>query len=93
MINHSIQQYDNWYWAEVSGRIEYLFEHMNGYPIPNVYAEEILKKVSHYLTMEFIIVEVLETVMSLLQKLFMVSKIKIYLIRLKKNVSKDIFNL
>lgn len=44
MINHSIQQYDNWYWAEVSGRIEYLFEHMNGYPIPNVYAEEILKK-------------------------------------------------
>lgn len=44
MINKSIQQYDNWYWAEVSGRIEYLYEHMNGYPIPNIYAEDILNK-------------------------------------------------
>ena len=39
-----LTKYDNWYLVEVSGRIEYLFEHMNGYPIPNVYAEEILKK-------------------------------------------------
>lgn len=44
MINKSIQQFDNWYWVEVSGRIEYLYEHMNGYPIPNIYAEHILRK-------------------------------------------------
>ena len=37
-----LTKYDNWYWVKVSGSIEYLFEHMNGYPIPNVYGEEVL---------------------------------------------------
>lgn len=44
IIRYDIENYEGWYWAEVSGKVEHLMKKYNGYPIPNIYAEEILNK-------------------------------------------------
>lgn len=44
IIEHDIENYKGWYWAEVSGAIEHYFKKYNGYPIPNFYASELLGK-------------------------------------------------
>ena len=44
LIKYSIANYDKFYWAEVSGKVESLFKSYDGFPIPTVYAEDILLK-------------------------------------------------
>lgn len=42
IIKHNIKNVHLNYWCEASGKIEYFFKKHNGYPIPNIFAEEIL---------------------------------------------------
>lgn len=44
IIQHDINYFKDWYWAEVSDAVEHYFKKNNGYPIPNIYAPYILKK-------------------------------------------------
>lgn len=44
IIKDDISNFKGWYWAEVSDAIEYFFKKFNGYPIPNIYVEQLLGK-------------------------------------------------
>ena len=43
IIQSDIEPYDNWYWVEASGAIEYLFKKNNGNPIPNWIVKDLLE--------------------------------------------------
>lgn len=42
IIKDDIQNYNLWFWCEVSGAVEHYFKKHNGYPIPSEYAKYIL---------------------------------------------------
>lgn len=42
IIKDNIENFNLFYWAEVSGAIEHYFKKYDGYPIPNTFASEIL---------------------------------------------------
>ena len=44
IIQDDIKNYKGWYWSEVSGAVEHYFKKHGGFPIPNMYAGDILKK-------------------------------------------------
>ena len=44
IIKNDIEPYDNWYWAEVSNKIEHYFKKLGGNPIPNYLAYKFLRK-------------------------------------------------
>lgn len=44
IIKNDIGNFDNFFWSECSGAIEYLYEKYNGIKIPNEYVENILQK-------------------------------------------------
>lgn len=37
IIKDNISNFKDWYWAEVSGAVEYFFKKHDGYPLPNIY--------------------------------------------------------
>lgn len=43
IIKDNIANFDLHYWAEVSGPIEHWFKKHNGYPMPNIFASDILQ--------------------------------------------------
>ena len=44
VIRENIKDFKNWVWCEVSGAPEHYYKKFGGHPIPNCFAEEILKK-------------------------------------------------
>lgn len=44
IIKDDITNFKGWFWAEVSDAVEHFFKKYNGYPIPNIYASELLGK-------------------------------------------------
>lgn len=51
IIKRDIEKLEYYYWAEVSGVIEYFFAQNNGNPIPNIYASEILSRKNSNITL------------------------------------------
>ena len=44
IIKSDVSPYTNWIWGEVSGAIEHYFKKFEGYPLPNSFVAEVLKK-------------------------------------------------
>ena len=44
IIKSDVAPYTNWIWGEVSGTIEHYFKKFEGYPLPNEFVAEVLKK-------------------------------------------------
>lgn len=44
IIRNDIENFKDWYWAEVSEAVEHYFKKYNGFPIPNIYVQELLKR-------------------------------------------------
>lgn len=45
IVKSDITNHDKFYWCECSGKIEQLYEKLNGIAIPNVYVNEIIKNI------------------------------------------------
>lgn len=44
IIHSDVSPYDNWVWAEVSGKVELYFKKFGGFPLPNEFVSEVLDK-------------------------------------------------
>jgi len=46
IIHSDVSPYDNWVWAEVSGKVELYYKEFGGFPLPNEFVSEVLDKPS-----------------------------------------------